>query len=137
MEREILAGKIELERLPEAWNQKMHEYLGVDVTDDANGVLQDVHWSSGLFGYFPTYALGNVLSLQLWQRINNEIPSLDESLAQGDFDGLRTWLGENVHTHGSKYLPKDLMERVLGTRVLDPVPLTNYLEAKVTDLYGE
>ncbi len=136
MEREILAGKIELDKLPQAWNQKMEEYLGVDVTDDADGVLQDVHWSSGLFGYFPTYALGNVLSLQLWQRITDEIPSLEESFAQGEFGELRTWLGENVHAHGSKYLPKDLMERVLGTRELNPGPLTNYLEAKVTDLYG-
>ncbi len=136
MEREILAGKIDLDKLPDVWNQKMDEYLGVDVPNDANGVLQDVHWSSGLFGYFPTYALGNVLSLQLWKRITNELPSLDESFAQGEFDELRAWLGENVHAHGSKYLPKDLMERVLGARELDPDPLTEYLEAKVTDLYG-
>lgn len=136
MEREILAGKIELDKLPDAWYARMDEYLGVDVTDDANGVLQDVHWSSGLFGYFPTYALGNVLSLQLWQRINDEIPSLEASFAQGEFGELRTWLGENVHVHASKYLPKDLMERVLGTRELNPGPLTEYLDAKVRDLYG-
>src|SRR5665811_619403 len=136
MEREILAGKIDLDKLPEAWNQKMDEYLGVDVIDDANGVLQDVHWSSGLFGYFPTYALGNVLSLQLWDKITMELPSLEDSFAKGDFEPLQIWLGENIHTHGSKFLPKDLMERVLGTRELNPEPLTNYLEAKVTSLYG-
>ena len=136
LEREMLAGDIELKNLPEAWNQKMHDYLGVSVPNDADGVLQDVHWSSGLFGYFPTYALGNVLSLQLWDRISDEIPDLDGSIRSGEFDSLRKWLGENVHTHGSKYLPKDLMEKVLGTRKLDPGPLTTYLEAKVTDLYG-
>lgn len=136
MEREILSGKIELADVAEAWNQKMNEYLGVEVLDDADGVLQDVHWSSGLFGYFPTYALGNVLSLQLWKRINDEIPTLDELFANGEFGELRTWLGENVHRHGKKYLPKDLMERVLGTRELDPAPLADYLEAKITGLYG-
>lgn len=136
MEREILSGKIDLDKLPDAWNQKMDEYLGVEVTDDADGVLQDVHWSSGSFGYFPTYALGNVLSLQLWKRISDEIPSLETSFANGEFGELRTWLAENVHVHGSKFLPKDLMERVLGTRELCPDPLTEYLEAKVTDLYG-
>lgn len=136
MEREILDGKVDLDKLPDTWNRKMDEYLGVEVPADADGVLQDVHWSSGLFGYFPTYALGNVLSLQLWKRINDELPSLEDSFAVGEFGELRSWLGENVHTHGSKYLPKDLMERVLGTRELCPDPLTEYLEAKVTDLYG-
>lgn len=136
LEREMLAGDVDLKHLPEAWNQKVYDYLGISVTDDANGVLQDVHWSSGLFGYFPTYALGNVLSLQLWDRITKDIPGLEESIAKAEFEPLRKWLGENVHTHGSKYLPKDLMDKVLGTRKLDPVPLTQYLESKVKDLYG-
>ena len=136
MEREILAGSVALKDLPEAWNQKMQEYLGVTVPNDADGVLQDVHWSSGLFGYFPTYALGNVLSLQLWDRINREIPDLEDTFRRGEFTPLREWLGENVHKHGSKFLPKDLMEKVLGTRKLDPEPLTSYLEAKVNDLYS-
>jgi carboxypeptidase Taq len=114
----------------------MTDYLGVDVPNVSVGVLQDVHWSSGLFGYFPTYALGNVLSLMLWDRINREIPGLDDQFRAGEFGPLRTWLGENVHTHGSKFLPKDLMERVLGTRELDPQPLVTYLEQKVSDLYG-
>lgn len=136
LEREILSGDVALKDLPEAWNQKMEDYLGIRPPDDADGVLQDVHWSSGLFGYFPTYALGNVLSLQLWDRITQEVPGLEDGFRAGEFGPLRDWLGENVHQHGSKFLPKDLMERVLGTRKLDPVPLTNYLEAKVQDLYG-
>src|SRR5690606_32174967 len=114
----------------------MQDYLGVTVPNDADGVLQDVHWSSGSFGYFPTYALGNVLSLQLWSRITTEIPDLEDNFRKGEFAPLREWLGENVHRHGSKFLPKELMEKVLGTRKLDPVPLTTYLEAKVNDLYG-
>lgn len=136
LEREIIAGTIELENLPEAWNQKMQDYLGVSVPNDADGVLQDVHWSSGAFGYFPTYALGNVLSLQLWDRITAEIPDLDDAFRRGEFTLLREWLGENVHRHGSKFLPKDLMEMVLGTRTLEPKPLIDYLEAKVNDLYS-
>lgn len=136
LEREILSGDVALKDLPEAWNQKIEDYLGIRPPDDADGVLQDVHWSSGLFGYFPTYALGNVLSLQLWDRITQEVPGLEDGFRAGEFGPLRDWLGENVHQHGSKFLPKDLMERVLGTRKLDPVPLTNYLEAKVQDLYG-
>ncbi|HEV2127355.1 MAG TPA: carboxypeptidase M32 [Thermomicrobiales bacterium] len=136
LEREMLAGSVELRHLPEAWNQKMCDYLGVEVPDDAHGVLQDVHWSSGLFGYFPTYALGNILSLQLWQRITADLPDLEERIRVGEFAPLREWLGENIHVHGSKFRPKDLMEKVLGTRKLDPGPLTNYLEAKVDDLYS-
>jgi carboxypeptidase Taq len=136
LEREMLAGTVPLNELPDAWNQKMKEYLGVDVPNVSVGALQDVHWSSGLFGYFPTYALGNVLSLQLWDRITAELPDLEETFRSGEFAPLREWLGTNVHAHGSKFLPKDLMDKVLGTRKLDPIPLTTYLEAKVEDLYG-
>jgi carboxypeptidase Taq len=136
LEREMLAGRVELKHLPEAWNDKMRDFLGVTVPNDAEGVLQDVHWSSGLFGYFPTYALGNVLSLQLWDRLTTEIPDLDDTIRKGEFTPLREWLGANVHTHGSKFMPKDLMQKVLGTRKLDPEPLMNYLETKVDDLYA-
>ncbi|HYJ13007.1 MAG TPA: hypothetical protein VEW66_05425, partial [Thermomicrobiales bacterium] len=88
-------------------------------------------------GYFATYALGNVVSLQLWERIRTEIPDLDEQTARGDFEALRTWLGEHIHRHGRKYLPTELMERVIGTPSFDSAPLIRYLNAKVTDLYGE
>lgn len=136
LERDMLNGKVALKDLPDIWNDRMMDYLGVDVPNVSVGVLQDVHWSSGLFGYFPTYALGNVLSLMLWDRINREIPDLDDSFRSGEFGPLRDWLGENVHSHGSKFLPKDLMERVVGTREFDPQPLVSYLEGKVNDLYG-
>jgi carboxypeptidase Taq len=136
LERDMLSGKVELKDLPEVWNVRMEEYLGVDVPNVSVGVLQDVHWSSGLFGYFPTYALGNILSLMLWERINREIPDLDDRFRAGDFAPLREWLGANIHRHGRKFLPKDLLEKVLGTRELDPQPLVRYLEQKVDALYG-
>jgi carboxypeptidase Taq len=136
LERDMLNGAVDLKDLPEVWNDRMLEYLDVDVPNASVGVLQDVHWSSGLFGYFPTYALGNVLSLMLWERITIAIPDLDDQFRAGEFAPLREWLGENVHRHGQKFLPKDLMERVLGTRELDPQPLVTYLENKVNELYG-
>jgi carboxypeptidase Taq len=93
-------------------------------------VLQDVHWSEGLFGYFPTYALGNIIAGQLWARITEEIGDLDERLAAGDFASLRAWLGEHVHRHGRRFMPADLLDRTVGGP-LDPGPYLAYLEAKL------
>jgi len=136
MERDLFSGKIQVADLPEVWNAKMKEYLGIDVPNDAEGVLQDVHWGSGLLGYFPTYALGNVVSLQLWDRIRREIPDLDEQTARGEFGVLRTWLAGNIHHHGRKFTPNELLERVVGVREFNPQPLVRYLTAKVEELYG-
>ena len=136
LERDIFSGTVAPADLPGAWNSRMKEYLGLDVPNDRDGVLQDVHWASGLFGYFPTYALGNVLAAQLWQRITSDISDLDAEIGRGDFTSLRTWLAENVHRHGRKYLPKDLLEKVLGVREFDPEPLIAYLSAKVDGLYA-
>lgn len=136
LERELFAGKVSVEDLPEAWNAKIRDYLGIEVPNDAQGVLQDVHWGSGSFGYFPTYALGNVLSAMLWTRILDENPNLESDFEKGEFEGLRSWLGENIHQYGSQYLPMDLLEKVLGVREIDAEPLVNYLTAKVNDLYG-
>jgi carboxypeptidase Taq len=137
IERDLFSGRIEVNDLPETWNARMKEYLGVEVPNDAEGVLQDVHWGSGLFGYFPTYALGNVVSLQLWDRIRNDIPDLDDQTAAGEFANLREWLKQNIHQHGRKFTPNDLLERVVGVREFDPQPLIAYLTSKVDDLYGE
>jgi carboxypeptidase Taq len=136
LEQAIFNGEVDLRDLPEAWNAKMREYLGVDVPDDAHGVLQDVHWSGGSFGYFPTYALGNVVSLQLWDRITNDIPGLEDQFARGDFGALREWLATNVHVHGRKFMPKELRNKVLGVEAFDAKPLLGYLTQKVDDLYG-
>jgi len=106
------------------------------VPNNSVGVLQDVHWGSGLFGYFPTYALGNVVALQLWQRIRKELPDLDAQVASGEFGPLREWLRTEIHQYGSKYTPKDLLRKVLGVDQFDPEPLIGYLEEKVSFLYG-
>ena len=136
IERDLFSGKIEVRDLPEVWNANVKKYLGLEVPNDAEGVLQDVHWGLGMFGYFSTYALGNVVSLQLWERIRREIPTLDEQTASGEFAELRSWLRENIHRHGRKYTPGELLSRVVGTEHFEPAPLIAYLTAKVEDLYG-
>ncbi|CAA9564725.1 MAG: Thermostable carboxypeptidase 1 [uncultured Thermomicrobiales bacterium] len=136
LERDIFSGTVPLADLPAAWNAKVQEYLGIDVPDDAQGVLQDVHWGSGAFGYFPTYALGNVVAAQLWERIARDLPDLDGDVSRGDFGPLRDWLGENIHRHGRKFGPNQLLERVVGVDRFDPQPLVRYLTTKVEGLYG-
>jgi len=113
----------------------MNEYLGIDVPDVADGVLQDMHWSGGSIGYFPTYALGNVISGQLWERIRAELPDLDDQVRAGDLGALREWLRENVHRHGRKFTPRELLDRTVGGG-LDPEPLLGYLTAKFGAIYG-
>ena len=129
LEQDILHGRVELRDLPDVWNERMYEYLGVEVPDDAHGVLQDVHWSAGTIGYFPTYSLGNVISLQIWERVQEDIPDLDERFERGDFAPLREWLGEHLHRHGRKFLPTETVERVVGGPI-DPGPYLRYLESK-------
>jgi carboxypeptidase Taq len=134
LEQEIITGAIRLEDLPEAWNARMRDFLGVEVPDDAHGVLQDVHWSGGGMGYFPTYALGNVISLQIWQRVREELPDVDDAIAAGDVSPLGDWLRERLYRHGRKYTPKEMLERVAGTPTIDPEPYLAYLREKVEGL---
>jgi carboxypeptidase Taq len=108
----------------------MKELLGVDVPDDAHGVLQDVHWSSGGMGYFPTYALGNVISLQIWERVREALPDLDEQLAAGELQPLASWLTEHLYSFGRKLVPKETLERLTGTQEIDPGPYLSYLRDK-------
>lgn len=134
LERMLLTGDLEVADLPEAWNAKMQEYLGVAVPSDAEGVMQDVHWSAGLVGYFPTYAIGNLIAGQLWNRVREDIPELDERLAAHDLTPLRDWLRENVHRHGSRYSDAELLARVVG----EPVrvkPFIDYLRRKLGEVY--
>lgn len=135
LERDLFEGRLQAAHLPEVWNARMKEYLGVDVPNDATGVLQDVHWSEGLFGYFPDYLLGTVLSVQIWEKMNAEIPDLDEQISNGDLDALRGWLGMKIHASGSKFTPQETIERAVGGP-LDPAPYLGYLDAKIADLYG-
>jgi carboxypeptidase Taq len=135
LELEIFGGRIELHELPEAWNARMRDYLGVEVPDDAHGVLQDVHWAGGIFGYFPTYALGNVIAGQLWDRIASELPDVEAQIGRGELGGLRDWLQENLHRHGNKFMPKDLIERVVGGSI-DVRPYVAQLRDRAAEIYG-
>jgi carboxypeptidase Taq len=129
LEQDIINGRVELSELPDRWAQKMHEYLGIEVPDHANGVLQDMHWASGLIGYFSTYLLGTVLSVQLWEQADEDLGGLDEQLERGEFAPLRKWLDEHVHSQGRKYPPQELMQRVTGSTI-DPKPYLAYLRRK-------
>ncbi|MEX2210634.1 MAG: carboxypeptidase M32 [Gaiellaceae bacterium] len=129
LEQDMIEGRVELRDLPEEWNRRMHEYLGIDVPDDARGVLQDMHWGGGHIGYFSTYALGNVMSVQIWERVKEDVPDLEEQFERGDFSALRDWLGERLHSLGRKFAPQDTLERITGSRI-DPAPYLQYLQTK-------
>ncbi len=134
LERALIDGRVTVDELPEAWNELFKQYLGLDVPDDARGVLQDVHWASGLIGYFPTYALGNLIAGQLWERAHADLSTLEEQIATGELLGLREWLRQHVHRHGAKYSSRELLERVVGTPV-SVEAFTTYLKAKLGDVY--
>jgi len=135
LEIALMEGALEVKDLPEAWNARMRDYLGLTPPDDARGVLQDIHWSDGYFGYFSTYALGNLISVQLWERINAEIPDLTGQIRSGKFSALLGWLRENVHRHGAKFEPVELVKRVTGSEI-DPAPYMRYLKTKYSAIYG-
>jgi carboxypeptidase Taq len=129
LEQDMIEGRVRLAELPEEWNRRMDEYLGIDVPDDAHGVLQDMHWGAGNIGYFSTYSLGNVMSVQIWERVKEDVPDLDEQFERGEFGTLREWLGGRLHRLGRKYPPQETLERVTGSRI-DPEPYLRYLREK-------
>lgn len=131
----LMEGSLEVKDLPEIWNSRMQEYLGLVPPNDAQGVLQDVHWSGGMIGYFSTYALGNVISAQLWERIMQDIPDVYDQMRQGKFDDLLGWMRTNLHRHGAKFEPKELIQRITGSP-MDPVPYMRYLKNKFGEIYG-
>jgi carboxypeptidase Taq len=131
----MVEGKFAVKDLPEIWNAKMNDYLGIVPPNDALGVLQDVHWSSGLMGYFSTYALGNLISAQLWEKINQDIKGLDDQISKGKFDSLLRWLREKIHIHGRKYDPQDLIQKVTGSNI-DSAAYIRYLTKKYSGIYG-
>jgi carboxypeptidase Taq len=130
LEQELIEGRLAVKDLPEAWNTRMHEYLGVEVPDDAHGVLQDMHWAGGSLGYFPTYSLGNVISVQIWERALDDLGDLDERFERGEFDDLREWLREHLYRLGRKFTPQETIERVTGSRI-DAKPYLRYLREKL------
>jgi carboxypeptidase Taq len=129
LEQDIVNGRIELRDLPQRWAEKMDEYLGVDVPDDARGVLQDMHWASGYIGYFSTYLLGSVMSVQIWEKAQDDIGDLDDRMERGDFAALREWLGDNVHAYGRKFTPQETLRRATGSTI-DAKPYLAYLKRK-------
>ena len=136
MEVDLLEERVSVADAPAAWNAKFKEYFGVTPPDDAHGILQDVHWSSGGFGYFPTYTIGNILSVQLWDKANTQLAGqLSTQVAAGEFAPLRIWLTENIHQWGSKYTPSELVQRATGS-ALDPAPYLRYLQTKFGKIYG-
>jgi len=135
MENELIEGQLKAADVPEAWNAKMQEFLGITPPTAAQGALQDVHWSSGLIGYFPTYQLGNLISLQLWDKINAAIPNLADQIEHGEFGALLQWLRVNLHQHGRKFTSPELLQRITGGG-LNPAPYLKYLNTKFGEIYG-
>ena len=135
LERALLRGDIKVKDLPAEWNKRYKDYLGITVPSDAQGCMQDVHWSFGLIGYFPTYTLGNLYAAQLWETINQAIPALSTQLERGEFTPLRTWLNTNIHDHGRKYSALELCQRVTG-KPLSADPLLRHLENKLRPIHG-
>jgi carboxypeptidase Taq len=134
LELALLEGTLVVADLPTAWNDKMQEYLGVTPPNDAKGVLQDVHWSGGSIGYFPTYSLGNLMASQIWEKMESEIPDLVDQIEQGKLSDLVEWLRVRIHDDGPKYDALELLERVTG-QVLSPEPYLRYLRRKYGELY--
>jgi carboxypeptidase Taq len=135
LEYELVAGRLSVADLPDAWNSRFEELVGIPVPNDRLGVLQDSHWSGGAFGYFPTYLLGSVLSVQIWEKAAAAIPGVDEQIERGDFTELHQWLRENLYALGSKLPPAETIEHVVGGP-LDPQPYLAYLRGKQGTLAG-
>ncbi len=135
LERDLISGRLDVHDLPEAWNARFQRDFGVAVDRPSNGMLQDVHWAVGLFGYFPTYALGNVYAGCLNEAMRAAVPDLDAALARGDADPGTEWLRENVQRHGALYPPMALIESATG-KLPSPEPLLDYLTEKFGRIYG-
>jgi carboxypeptidase Taq len=130
LELEIFEGGLQLADLPEAWNARYRDYLGLEVPDDAHGVLQDVHWAGGAFGYFPTYSLGNIIAGQLWEAAERDLDGLPGHIGEGDLAALGEWLRDKVHRHGRRLSPAEILERA-GCGELSVGPLLEHLRGRV------
>jgi carboxypeptidase Taq len=134
LEIAMVEGSVSLDDLPALWNTKMQEYLGITPPNDAAGVLQDIHWSGGMIGYFSTYALGNLISAQLWEKFESMNPDIYDQMRKGDFSSLLSWLRVKIHQYGRKYDPAELVLRVTK-KPLESEPYVKYLTKKYTDIY--
>jgi carboxypeptidase Taq len=134
IEKELLDGSIEVEDLPKIWNSKVKEYFGIDVPSDALGVLQDVHWSGGMIGYFPTYTLGNLYAAQFYETAKKDIASLEEKFSKGEFSQFKQWLNQNIHIHGKLYSADELIKKVTGEKLTSKY-FTDYIKDKYSRIY--
>jgi carboxypeptidase Taq len=135
MERALIRRELAVKDIPGEWNARFREYLGIEVDRDSHGCLQDVHWSAGLFGYFPSYALGNLYAAQFFAAARTAMPDMDDCFAVGDFSGLLGWLRTNIHSQGQRFSAGQLCEKVTG-RALSHRPLIDYLYEKYRLIYG-
>ncbi len=135
IERALLRGDLAVKDVPAAWNARYKDYLGVKVPDDRRGCLQDVHWSFGLIGYFPTYTLGNMYAAQFWEKINQDLPDLTKQIGKGKFSDLKAWLNDKIHRHGRRYRAGELCKKITG-KDLSAQPLLTHLKAKAEQVYG-
>ncbi len=134
LEGDLLAGRVAVRDLPALWNAKMKEYLGLEPPEDRLGVLQDIHWSAGLIGYFPTYTLGNLYAAQFLEQLRRDLPDLDERLARGELRSVKAWLNERIHVHGRRWPAGELCRRVTG-EALSAAPLVRHLRGKYGEIY--
>ncbi|MHC4129324.1 MAG: carboxypeptidase M32 [Planctomycetota bacterium] len=134
IERALMSGDLAVGDIPGVWNEKYKAYLGLDVPDDRRGCLQDIHWSGGSFGYFPTYTLGNLYAAQFFEKVLQDIPDLEQQFARGAFGALKEWLNRNIHSHGQRYRAAELCEHVTG-KALSADPLLRHLGGKLKPLY--
>lgn len=135
LESAFFNGDIKVEDVPAIWNEKFEKYFGIKPPNDKEGCLQDVHWSAGLIGYFPTYTLGNLYAAQFFAKASEDLGDLDTQFAGGDFSQLLDWLRKNIHHHGQRYRAEDLVKKVTG-KTLSHQPLMQYLNTKFGELYG-
>ncbi len=135
LEKALLNDTLSVEDLPDAWNEKYKKYLGISPKNYAEGVMQDTHWASGAIGYFPSYALGNLYSAQFFSKLKQDIPDVMKRVAKGEFGLVKGWLGDNIHRHGSVYLPEELIVRVTGEK-LQARYFVEYLNEKYSKIYG-
>jgi carboxypeptidase Taq len=134
IERDLFAGKIDVNDLPEIWNQSYKDYLGIKINNDSEGVMQDIHWAGSLFGYFPSYALGNIYSGQLLMKMEKDLPNWEKQMEKGKLRPTTDWLIKNVHSYGNLYDPPELIKKITGEE-LNVKPYIGYLSEKYSKLY--
>ncbi len=135
LECDVLTGDMAVADLPEAWNSKYETYMGIRPKSDSEGVLQDVHWSGGSIGYFPTYSMGNLLSYQIWEALGKDVPNTDDLIRKGDFKPILGWLTDKIYSKGHLYTPKELILRATG-KPMDPTAYLDGLERKYKEVYS-